>query len=414
MTPAQLDAILTAHHPAARRLLSPLGERAALPLGIPQQAAQARGCARKATIGEITDGAGRPMTPPSLGRYFDRLDPAKALRYAPQHGLPELRALWRERSIGDIPASLPVVTTGITHAIALCADLFTGPDRPVVLGNPYWDNYNNIFTMRTGAPLRLFETHRAGDGGFNVEGMAAALGALDGPATLLLNFPTNPSGYTPTTAEAEALAEVILRHPLPLCVLLDDAYSGLYYEQGIARRSLFGTLAARADPERLLVCKADGSTKELVFFGGRIGFLTFSATGAAGEALAEKAAALVRAVISSASAVTQEAVLQALRSPTLPGEVEAVRTVLEGRYRCLKRCLEAAGIAYTPFNSGCFAMIPVAQDAEEIRQRLIHEQSVGAISVNGANALRLAFCSIEEEDIPDLVARLRRVLQGAE
>lgn len=410
MTPAQLNAILASQHPAAHRLLSPLGLRAALPLGIPQQAAQARDCVRKATIGEITDGAGVPMTPPSLGRYFDGLDPKAALRYAPQHGMPELRRLWRERAVGDAPTSLPVVTTGITHAISLCADLFTGPDRPVLVGAPYWDNYDNVFTLRTGAPIRTYRTHRAGDGRFDVDALREVLAALQGPATLLLNFPTNPSGYTLHPDEAAAVEEAICAHPGPLCVLLDDAYGGLYYEPDIVRHSLYDALARRADPERLLVCKADGSTKELVFFGGRIGFLTFSAVGAAGEALAEKAAALVRATISSACAVTQQAVLQALQSPTLPQEVEAVRRVLEGRYRRLRRSLDEANIAYTPFNSGCFAMIPVRQDAEEVRQRLIHEQSVGAIAVNGANALRLAFCSMEENDIPDLVSRLQKVI----
>ena len=62
-----------------------------------------------------------------------------------------LRDAWGARLNlpAGVPASVPVVTTGITHGLSLCADLFTGPDVPVILGGPYWDNYEMIFTMRT-------------------------------------------------------------------------------------------------------------------------------------------------------------------------------------------------------------------------------------------------------------------------
>lgn len=410
MTPTELNTILERTYPAARLLLSPLGERAALPLGIPQQAAQAKECTRKATIGEITDSAGNPLVLPSLGRYFTAMDERKAFRYAPQHGVPELRRAWRARIPGDVPASMPVVTTGITHAISLCAELFTSPDRPLLLGTPYWDNYDNLFSLRTGAPFKTWETHAA-DGGFNIAGMKAVLQAVDGPATLLLNFPTNPSGYSLRQTEVDGVVAAIIAHPHPLCVLLDDAYSGLFYGEDVYRHSLFERLATQADPARLLVCKADGATKELVFFGGRVGFLTFSATGEAAMALEEKAAALIRATISSVCAATQVAVLGALKSPTLASEVEHVRQVLEGRYWALKHALDAAELPYYPFNSGCFALLPVQQECEAVRQRLIAEQSVGVIAVPSANALRVAFCSMEAQDIPELVVRLAKVLR---
>ena len=411
MTPAQLNQILADHHPAARALLSPLGERAGLPLGIPQQSAQAKDCLRKATIGEITDSAGNPLVLPSLAQHYAGLDGRRAFRYAPQHGQPELRSLWRRRTIEEgVVASLPVVTTGISHAISLVAELFSGPTHPLILGTPYWDNYDNLFTLRTGAPIRTFSTHNA-DGFFNLEALQKVLKALEGPASIILNFPTNPSGYSLRTVEVEPLLQLLCAHPHPLCVLLDDAYAGLHYEADVYRRSLYGELARRADPKKLLVCKADGATKELVFFGGRIGFLTFSADGPAGAALEEKAAALIRATISSVCAASQELVLEALKSPSLPAEVEKVRRILEGRYQALKAALIAENIPFAPFNSGCFAMLYVQEDCELLRQRLIREQSVGVIAVPQANALRIAFCSMEEEDIPDLVQRIARVLR---
>jgi aspartate/methionine/tyrosine aminotransferase len=202
--------------------------------------------------------------------------------------------------------------------------------------------------------------------------------------------------------------KVLTSHPRPLAILCDDAYNGLYFEPDLYGRSLFGALARAADPSRTVVVRVDGATKELVFFGGRIGFLRFSVDGRAGEALAEKAAALLRSQVSSVSALGQAAVLGALRSPTIASERAAVHRVLAERYRALKDALRAHGIRAWPFNSGCFALVPVpdALDCEEVRQRLIREQSVGVIAIPSANALRVAFCSIEAADIPDLVRRI--------
>jgi aspartate/methionine/tyrosine aminotransferase len=230
----------------------------------------------------------------------------------------------------------------------------------------------------------------------------------------VLNFPNNPTGYSPTGAEAAAIVARIHAHPHPLAVVCDDAYAGYYYEDTCYGRSLFGALADAADPERLLVCKVDGATKELLFFGGRIGFLTFSAEGAAGEALVHKASAILRGTLSSVSAPAQSIVLAALGDPNLAGQQEEVRDVLRRRYAALHRALAASVVPALPFNSGCFALLPLGpeHDAQAVRRRLITEQSTGVVSVPSENALRVAFCSIEEADIPDLVSRIAQVLRS--
>lgn len=408
MRPAELNAILEAEHPAARALLSPLGERAALPHGIPQQTAEARGAVRQATIGQVTDGAGRPLALPSLAQQIDARDRDASMLYAPQHGLPALREAWA--AAHGLP-ELPVVTCGITHAISLAVDLFCSPTTPLVVPAPYWDNYETIATMRTGAPVISYPFYGP-EGRFDLAGLLATLDRVAGPALVLLNFPSNPSGYAPLADEGRRIVDALLRRPGPLAVLCDDAYHPLYYEPGMYEESLFHALADAADPSRMLVMKACGATKELVFFGGRVGFLSFSARGRANEALAEKAAAALRGTISSVSAPAQYAVLRALQSPTLAAEQAQVRGTLAARYRALRDAMRRHGLESFPFNSGCFAMLPVplGQDADALRRRLVAERSVGVISVTGANALRLAFCSVEAEDMDDLVARVAPLL----
>lgn len=433
VTPNDLNNTLRANHPAALRLLSPLGLRSALPFGIPQQAAEAGACVRKATIGQITSGDGEPLAIPSLARHFPNLDPRDSLLYVPQYGMARLRTRWADHirapmsapmsAAMSAPMSNPIVTTGITHAISICGELFTDANRPLIVPLPYWDNYDTIVSMRTEAPIRTFDFF---DGPpapkgerqprFNVAGLRAMLSTLTGPATLLLNFPGNPTGYAPLADEVEGndgIVAAILAHPHPLAVVCDDAYEGLYFDEGMYGRSIFGALSTAADPERHLICKVDGATKELVFFGGRVGFLTFSAEGAAGEALAEKAAALIRSTVSNGCAPSQAAVLDALDSPTLAQEQKAVRDILQHRYDALKSSLDRHELLYYPFNSGCFCLLPLADglEAEAVRHRLIREQSVGVIQVPQINALRVAFCSIEAEDIHDLVERMARILR---
>ncbi len=406
----QLNARLSAAHPGAWAMLSDLGRRAFLPLGIPQQAAQARHVDRRATIGEITDGSGHPIVIPSLARHFATLDPRQALLYPPQYGFPDLRAAWRSQiAEPGTPTSTPVVTSGITHALSICAELFTGPRVPLVVGVPYWDNYELIFSLKTGCPIVTYPFFGE-DGRFNVAGLVAAVRGIGGPACILLNFPSNPTGYSPYPDEVEALAGALSDLPHPVAVVCDDAYHGLYFDPALYGRSVYGALARAIDPARGVVCKVDGATKELVFFGGRIGFVTFSVEGPAAEALEEKAATLIRAAISTVSAPSQAAVLDALRSPTLAQERAAVHDVLATRYAVLRDALRAHALDAWPYNSGCFALLklPAHLECEATRQRLIRDHSVGVIAVPQVNALRVAFCSIEAEDIPDLVARIAK------
>ena len=41
--------------------------------------------------------------------------------------------------------SLPVVTSGITHAISVFADIWVDPGDVIVVPNMMWGNYNMIF-----------------------------------------------------------------------------------------------------------------------------------------------------------------------------------------------------------------------------------------------------------------------------
>ena len=414
----RLNALLSETLPAAARCLSEVGRRVAFPRGIPAQSGEARGTEINATIGQITDGDDGALPLPALQSRIPALDPSIAFLYSPQDGQPALRLAWQARQRAksggsEVPTSLPVVTHGLSQGISMVADLFADADTTVVLPSPSWENYKLLFAMRARARFREYPAYD-GDG-VNVQGLADALAQVEGKAIIVLTFPGNPTGLAPTVEEARRIAEVVLAHPGPAVALVDDAYAGLLYEDGLMERSLFWDLAERADPERLLVARVDGGTKELLFFPGRVGFLTFSATGDAEAALISKVKCLGRGTCGSPPGPSQAVMLDALQDPDLEHQIDARVALLGRRYRTLKDALVAAGtdrFAPLPFNSGCFALVELAEGIapHAVRRRLIDEFSVGTIAVPDANALRIAFCATAEEDIPALVQRLERAV----
>ena len=311
--------------PVLAAALSELGRQAAFPPDIPHQSAEARGKELNATIGQVTDGAGAPLAPPALRAVFGGLEPAdadRAILYSAVEGIAELRRLWAERlrAAASAPFTLPQVTVGLTHGLSLVADLFTGPDRAVAVATPFWGNYRQSFALRRGARLVTGAAYR--DGRFNPRAIAEALaGEPPGrPAVALLNFPSNPGGYSPTAAERGTLIDSLLAEAdrRPLVVVLDDAYAGLVYETGVPAGSLFWDLAGRHP--NLAPIKVDGATKELSFFGGRVGFLTFALPpdGGAAAALESKLKCLLRATVGSPPAASQVALIRTL----CDGEIE--------------------------------------------------------------------------------------------
>ncbi len=255
-------------------------------------------------------------------------------------------------------------------------------------------------------------------GRLNVEGIADALAAIDGPCIVVINLPGNPTGYTPPAADALALAEVLLAHRGPAVALIDDAYQGMLWEDGLMARSLYWELANAADPERLLPIKVDGATKELLFFPGRVGFLSHPLTGDGEAALLSKLMCAGRATVGSPPGPSQAIALAALRSPDLQRDLEDSHAVLRRRYRALREALDQVDdglLAAQPFNSGCFAMVdlPPQLDPEATRLRLLDEASVGTVALPGTHSLRIAYCSVAEQDIPELVRRTADVVRRA-
>jgi aspartate/methionine/tyrosine aminotransferase len=416
----ELNEMLASGNPRVLEMLSELGKNLFFPKGILTQSAEAKDKAHRfnATIGIATENGG-PMYLQCIHDKLQQFDPKDIFSYAPPAGKPELRAMWREKMLAENPSmqdkhfSNPIVTNALTHGLSIVADMFIDYGDQMVMPDMMWGNYNLTFTTRCGAVVKKFPTFTV-DGGFNVPAFKSALqNAADekGKAIVLLNFPNNPSGYTPTPIEGAGIVAAINEVAESGCnivVVTDDAYFGLFYEDSMTE-SLYGQLA-NLHP-RVLAIKLDGATKEEYAWGLRVGFITF-ADGNKGEnaqvlnALEKKTMGIIRATISNCPNPSQTFILDGLRSPQFPAQKAEKFKVMKGRALKVKEVLADSKFAqawtYYPFNSGYFMCLKIkGVSAEELRVHLLDKYGVGAISI-GKTDLRVAFSCIAEEDIQEL------------
>lgn len=426
----QLNDTLKADSPFIYDMLSTLGKELYFPKeGILSQSAEASSHAKKynATIGIATEN-GKPMHLKVIQDSLSAFQPKDLYPYAPPAGKPELRKAWREKMIKDNPSMAdktfgnPIATNALTHGLSIVADLFAEAGDAVIYPDKNWENYELTFGVRRGAEIvnyPLFTT----DMKFNSDGLREALLAQKdkGKAIVVLNFPNNPTGYTPNVEDGHQIVAAINEAALAginVVVVTDDAYFGLFFEDSM-HESLFGELAGLHP--RILPIKVDGATKEEYVWGFRVGFITYGAdSSTALNVLEQKTLGIIRSTISSGAHPSQTFVLNALQSPEFDAQKAEKFQIMKGRANKVKDLLDSGKYGdvweYYPFNSGYFMCLKLNDvSAEAVRQRLLNEYEVGTIAL-GEHDLRVAFSCIEEaylEDLYDLIHRaVLEVKQG--
>jgi len=425
----ELNQTIQKENPYVYEMLSALGRRLYFPKGILAQSAEAKekGHRCDATIG-IARQEGHAMGLPSVLKYFAGLSADEVLPYAPALGRPDLRQKWREGLLRKNPSlqgksfSTPIVTSGVTHALSLAADLFVDPGDVVLVPDKFWENYELLFCIRYQAQLVLYPFFDPA-GGFSIQGLRHALASqADRQKTILIfNFPNNPTGYSITHQEAAQIEAVLAEAASAgrnLVVLTDDAYFGLFYEEEVYKESLFARLAGRHP--RLLAIKVDGPTKEEFVWGFRTGMLTLSAQAAHSDtalygALEKKVAGAIRSAISNCSHPAQTILAKALADETIQAQRQAKQQLLQARARRVAEVLQNPKFARYwepyPFNSGYFMCLRLKElDAETYRRHLLLHYGIGVIA-DGSSDIRFAFSGLDEAEIEGVFETMAQAAQ---
>ena len=399
-------------------LLSDRGKNIFFPkLGILSQSAQAKGKSINATIGEAIEDDGYSMHLSQFDKLIT-LPLGSVYPYAPSFGKKELRDSWKEfiyqknPSLGTTPISSPIVTCGITHGISIASYLFVDEGDTVVIPDLFWENYSLIFENAYKGKVVTFPLFK--NGGFNVEGFTETLDAIKGKVILLLNFPNNPTGYTPLKAEIAPIVNAIQQQAdkgKSVVALIDDAYFGLVYEDDVYTESIF-TQLCNLD-EKVLAVKLDGATKEDYVWGFRVGFISFgvkNGTAELYEALENKTAGAVRGNISNVSHLSQSLLYNAYFSAQYEADKKEKFATLKSRYQSISKVLADPKylevFAALPYNSGYFMCVELKDtlNAEAIRKILLDKYSTGVIVFE--NLIRIAFSAVPQSKIPQLIENI--------
>ncbi|WP_455486038.1 aminotransferase class I/II-fold pyridoxal phosphate-dependent enzyme [Gemella sp.] len=407
---------------------SKLGENIILPQDVLIQSKETSAVvgAINATIGIATANK-KAMSLPSINKVITEISNSEYLPYSPTPGLPKMRELWKEKILADNPTinkdylSLPMVTTGITQGIDIAANLFSEKEDALLLPNLFWQNYAQIYTIKLGNNIYKYKQFDENNN-FSIENFKSALYSIkEDKISLILNFPNNPTGYTPSDDELTKLVEVInifaKEHPSKqLIIVSDDAYFGLFFEENHKTPTLSATYKL-AENSNCLIVKLDGITKEFYSWGLRVGFITYyTKDDTLRKTLLEKTQGFLRSTTSSPSNLSQQIALRLLENKQALLEKEENDSIIQDRYNELKLAISKENLAtlvtILPFNSGYFFTIklPTTINAHEFRLKFLNEYKYGVYSMDDEH-IRIAFSCLDKELIPELISKFKECIQ---
>lgn len=375
-----------------------------------------------ATIGIATDNK-KALSLPTINEVIKELSTTEYLPYSPTPGLLKIRELWKEKILKENSVinpeylSLPMVTTGITQGIDIVANLFSEKDDALLLPNLFWQNYAQIFTIKLGNNIYKYNQFD-NENNFNLADFKHTLYNIkENKISIILNFPNNPTGYTPSTEELTQLVSIIdvfaKENPNKnLIIISDDAYFGLFFEENHKTPTL-STTYKLVDNNNCLVVKLDGITKEYYGWGLRVGFITYYTSGdELRKIVLEKTQGYLRSTTSSPSNLSQQIALRLLESSQAKQEKTYNDSIIEERYHILKEAIAKYNldndVTILPFNSGYFFTIKMPEhiDAHKFRLKFLNDYKYGVYSMDDSH-IRIAFSCLDKELIPDLIKNFK-------
>ena len=407
---------------------SKLGENIILPQDVLIQSKETAAIpgAINATIGIATSNK-KAMALPSINKVITEINNSEYLPYSPTPGLPKMRELWKEKILADNPSinkdflSLPMVTTGITQGIDIAANLFSESGDALLLPNLFWQNYAQIYTIKLGNKIYKYNQFDENNE-FSISNFKETLYSIkEDKISLILNFPNNPTGYTPSDVELNSLVDVISTYAKEnknkqLIIVSDDAYFGLFFEKNHKTPSLSATYKL-AENENCLIVKLDGITKEFYSWGLRVGFITYyTKNDELRKILLEKTQGYLRSTTSSPSNLSQQIAVRLLDNKQSLAEKEINDKIIEERYNELKQAISKEQldqlVRVLPFNSGYFFTIklPSNINAHEFRLKFLNEYKYGVYSMDDEH-IRIAFSCLDKELIPELINKFKQCIK---
>ncbi len=301
----------------------------------------------------------------------------------------------------DVPELM--ATVGGTMAIYAAIRAFVGRGDNAVIVSPAYAIFSNAVIMSGGEPRPASLALHRGRFALNLDRVRAAIDA--NTRMLIVNSPSNPTGWVISEDEQRALVEVAERHDLVL--LADEVYERLVYGSEPQVAPSFARIAANRD--RLIVVNSFSKTYNMT--GWRLGWAQSSA------ATIKAMYKAVEFMTSNPAAMVQQAGIVALRD----GETyiaELRRHYAARRDQVRTSLLSLPGVVL-PEPQGAFYAFPKfgnAIDSTAFTAELVRDTGVAlapgvGFGCDGEGYVRVCFAS-SEATIADALERVKKFVTG--
>lgn len=326
--------------------------------------------------------------------------------YAHNLGLPELREAIAGYTASLHPAvgtdRIAVTSSGVS-ALMLAMQALAGPGDEVVAVVPVWPNLTAQPEILGARVVRV--PLRPQDGAWKLDLDALLAAVTDRTRVLLVNAPNNPTGWTLTRAEQEAMLAHCRR--TGTWIVADEVYERLYYVPGAVCAPSFLDLAAPEDR----VVAVHSFSKSFLMTGWRLGWMVAPAP------LVQALGKLIEFNTSCAPVFVQRAGLAALAgaAESVPGLVQRLKAC---RDTLLPALAALPGVETALPDGGMYAFFRVAGQGDSLAfaRHLVAGHGLGlapgaAFGPEAEGWLRWCFASRDPQRLVEGVKRLAGALQ---
>ena len=188
-------------------------------------------------------------------------------KYTPSNGIPALREAIAKQTNQDLnmdySSDQVSVTTGAKFSIFSALQVLCDPGDEVLIPAPYWVSYPTMSELAGAKPVMITcgpSTH------YKLSADLLKASITNKTKVLILNSPSNPTGYLYSKEELKGIAQVLIDYP-DIIILSDDIYNRLVFEGDLAPHIL------QAEPklvDRTLII--NGLSKTYSMTGWRVGW----------------------------------------------------------------------------------------------------------------------------------------------
>jgi aspartate aminotransferase len=296
-----------------------------------------------------------------------------------------------------------ICTVGATAALFTAIRTFVGPGTNAVVITPTYPLFTNAVTM-VGGEARAVPLSQAGNR--LVLDVDRVRSAIDGNTRMLIvNSPSNPTGWVINVSEQRALFDLAEQHDL--MILADEVYERLVYAAPLAPSF------AQVDADRDRVIVVNSFSKSYNMTGWRLGWA---------QASEHTVRVMYRAaefITSNPAAMVQQAGITALRD----GEeylAELRAHYVERREQVRSALAAIAGLSLIEPDGAFYAFFRiggVTDDSTAFTSRLVRETGVAltpgvAFGQAGEGYVRLCFAA-QEATVTEALARIGAFLNSS-